>query len=96
MQWDYGDGPSVQGRATTLFCAWLAWSASGRLALWERRCPSVVSASTGRCARSGIADLRLTERETVSVDHVCVIAVRNPQIVSVGRHYGLTIATCVR
>jgi len=31
----------------------------------------------------------------VSVDQVCGIAVRNPQIVSVGRHYGLTIATCV-
>ena len=33
--------------------------------------------------------------KTVSVDHVCGIAVRNPQIVSVARHYGLTIATCV-
>jgi hypothetical protein len=31
----------------------------------------------------------------VSVDQVCGIAVRNPQIVSVGRHYGLTVATCV-
>jgi hypothetical protein len=31
----------------------------------------------------------------VSVDHVCGIAVRNPQIVSVGLHYGVTIATCV-
>jgi hypothetical protein len=29
------------------------------------------------------------------VDQVCGIAVRNPQIVSVGRHYGLTVATCV-
>jgi transposase len=26
---------------------------------------------------------------------VCGIAVRNPQIVSVARHYGLTITTCV-
>jgi hypothetical protein len=38
----------------------------------------------------------LTDNErTVSIDHLCGIAVRNPQIVSVGRHYGLTIATCV-
>jgi hypothetical protein len=38
----------------------------------------------------------LTDNEkTVTVDHVCGIAVRNPQIVSVARHYGLTIATCV-
>src|SRR3954451_7407283 len=27
--------------------------------------------------------------------HVCGVAVRNPQIVSVARHYGLTITTCV-
>ena len=26
MQWDYGDGPVVEGRSTVLFCAWLAWS----------------------------------------------------------------------
>ncbi len=26
MQFDYGDGPTVGGRSTTLFCAWLAWS----------------------------------------------------------------------
>jgi hypothetical protein len=38
----------------------------------------------------------LTDNErTVSVDQVCGIAVRNPVIVEVGRHYGLTIATCV-
>ena len=39
----------------------------------------------------------LTDNEkTVSVDHVCGIAVRNPQIVSVARHYGVSIQTCVR
>jgi hypothetical protein len=26
LQWDYGDGPGIAGRATVLFCAWLAWS----------------------------------------------------------------------
>jgi hypothetical protein len=25
-QFDYGDGPTVEGRKTVLFCAWLAWS----------------------------------------------------------------------
>ena len=44
----------------------------------------------------GVPTYALTDNErTVSVDHVCGIAVRNPQIVSVARHYGLTIATCV-
>jgi hypothetical protein len=44
----------------------------------------------------GAPTYALTDNEkTVSVDHVCGIAVRNPLIVQVGRHYGLTIATCV-
>src|SRR5690606_3867540 len=32
---------------------------------------------------------------TVTADHVCGIAVRNPQIVAAARHYGVTIQTCV-
>ena len=44
----------------------------------------------------GAPTYALTDDEkTVSVDHVCGIAVRNPVIVDVARHYGLTIATCV-
>jgi hypothetical protein len=36
----------------------------------------------------------LTDNEkTVSVDHVARIAVRNPEIVEVGRHYRMTIRT---
>jgi hypothetical protein len=41
MQWDYGDGPVVEGRATVLFCAWLAWSRYR----WWCRC------ATRRCRR---------------------------------------------
>lgn len=26
FQWDYADGPQVEGRKTWLWCAWLAWS----------------------------------------------------------------------
>lgn len=98
MQWDYGDGPIVAGRATTLFCAWLAWSRFRVVVpLWEKTMPSVVI-GIDRALRAfgGSPTYALTDNEkTVSVDHVCGIAVRNPQIVSVGRHYGLTIATCV-
>jgi transposase len=98
MQWDYGDGPDVGGRSTVLFCAWLAWSRFRVvLALWDRTMPSVVMA-LDRTLRAfgGAPTYALTDNErTVSVDRVCGIAVRNPQIVSVGRHYGLTIATCV-
>jgi transposase len=98
MQWDYGDGPMVAGRRTVLFCAWLAWSRFRVvIALWDRTTPSVVMA-LDRALRAfgGAPTYALTDNEkTVSVDHVCGIAVRNPQIVAVGRHYGLTIATCV-
>jgi transposase len=98
MQWDYGDGPRVGGRSTVLFCAWLAWSRFRVIVpLWDRTMPSVVMA-LDRALRAfgGAPTYALTDNErTVSVDHLCGIAVRNPQIVSVGRHYGLTIATCV-
>jgi transposase len=98
MQWDYGDGPKVAGRSTVLFCAWLAWSRFRVIVpLWDRTMPSVVMA-LDRALRAfgGAPTYALTDNErTVSIDHVCGMAVRNPRIVSVGRHYGLTIATCV-
>jgi hypothetical protein len=98
MQFDYGDGPTVAGRRTVLFCAWLAWSRFRVvLPLLDKTTPSVVMA-LDRALRAfgGAPTYALTDNErTVSIDHVCGIAVRNPQIVSVARHYGLTIATCV-
>jgi transposase len=98
MQWDYGVGPMVEDRATVLFCAWLAWSRFRVVvALREKTMPSVVM-GLDRALRvfGGCPTYALTDNErTVSIDHVCGIAVRNPQIVDVGRHYGLTIATCV-
>ena len=98
MQWDYGDGPTVDGRATVLFCAWLAWSRYRVVVpLRDRTLPSVVMGLDRALRRfDGCPTYALTDNEkTVSVDHVCGIAVRNPQIVSVARHYGLTIATRV-
>jgi hypothetical protein len=98
MQWDYGDGPKINGVVTVLFCAWLAWSRFRVVVpLRDKTLPSVVL-GLDRALRmfGGAPTYALTDNEkTVSVDHVCGIAVRNPQIVEVGRHYGLTIATCV-
>jgi transposase len=92
MQWDYGDGPRVAGRGTVLFCGWLAWSRFRVvIPLWDRTMPSVVMA-LDRALRAfgGAPTYALTDNErTVSTDHVAGIAVRNPQIVSVARHYGL-------
>jgi hypothetical protein len=44
----------------------------------------------------GVPAYLLTDNEkTVTVDHVAGIPVRNPAAVAFGRHYGLTVATCV-
>ena len=44
----------------------------------------------------GVPTYLLTDNEkTVTVEHVAGIPVRNPGAVQFGRHYGLTVATCV-
>jgi transposase len=81
-----------------LFCAWLAWSRFRVVvALRDKTLPSVVMAldRSLRCFGGAPTYVLSDNEKTVSVDHVCGIAVRNPQIVSVARHYGVTIATCV-
>ena len=97
-QWDWGDGPLIAGRKTLLFCAWLAWSRFRVvIPVWDRRLPTLV-ACLDRAMRAfgGGPTYWLTDNErTVSIDHVAGIAVRNPAIVAVGAHYGITIATCV-
>ena len=84
MQWDYADGPLVGGRATSLLCAWLAWSRYRVvLPLWDKTLPSVVLALDRALRRFGCGPTyALTDNErTVTSDHVCGIAVRNPKIV---------------
>jgi len=97
LQWDYGDGPEVQGVRAVLFCAWLAWSRFRVVVpLWDKTMASVVI-GLDRTLRmiDGVPTYALTDNEkTVTVEHVCGIAVRNPTMVEVSRHYGLTVATC--
>jgi transposase len=97
LQFDYGDGPEVAGSKAVLFCAWLAWSRFRVVVpLRDKTMPSVVI-GLDRALRvmGAVPTYALTDNEkTVTVEHVCGIAVRNPTIVEVSRHYGLTIATC--
>jgi hypothetical protein len=97
LQWDYGDGPEVAGRRAVLFCAWLAWSRFRVVVpLVDKTLPSVVI-GLDRTLRylNGVPTYALTDNEkTVTVEHVCGIAVRNATMVEVSRHYGLTIQTC--
>lgn len=97
LQYDFGDGPVIDGRKTVLFCAWLAWSRFRVvLALRDRTAPSVFAALDVTLRRLGGAPTYvLTDNEkTVTVEHVAGVAVRNPQTVAFARHYGVTVATC--
>jgi transposase len=98
LQWDWGEGPRIKGKRTFLWCAWLAWSRF-RVVLptMDKTMPTVIACLDTTLRRvGGVPVYALTDNEkTVTTDHVARIAVRNPLIVDVGRHYGLTIRTCV-
>lgn len=45
LQYDFGDGPMVAGKATVLFVAWLAWSKFRFvIPLFDKQTPSVIGA----------------------------------------------------
>ncbi len=97
-QYDFGDGPRIGEVATVLFCLWLAWSRFRVvLPLLDKTWPSVAAAIDVALRRvGGCPAYLLTDNEkTVTVEHVAGIPVRNSAAVELGRHYGLTIATCV-
>lgn len=97
VQYDFGDGPVIDGVKTTLFCAWLAWSRFRVvLAIRDKTMPTVFAALDVMLRRLGGAPTYvLTDNEkTVTVEHVAGIAVRNPQMVAFARHYAVTVHTC--
>lgn len=98
LQYDWGDGPVIAGRKTTLWCAWLAWSRFRVvIPVWDKTLPTITSCLDATFRRlGGVPAYVLTDNEkTVTTDHIAGIAVRNPEIVEVARHYGTTIRTCV-
>jgi len=97
-QYDFGQGPRIGGAPTVLFCFWLAWCRFRVvLPLLDKTGPSVFAAIDAALRRvGGVPTYLLTDNEkTVTVAHVAGVAVRNPDTVAFGRHYGLTVATCV-
>ena len=98
FQWDYGAGPVIDGAATWLFCAWLAWSRFRVvLAIRDKALPTVLACIDTTLRRfGGCPTYGLTDNEkTVTVDHVARIAIRNPNVVAAAGHYGLTVVTCL-
>ena len=98
LQYDFGDGPTIDGMGVILFCAWLAWSRFRVIIpISDRSLPSVIAAldRTFRLC-GGAPTYVLTDNEkTVTDRHIAGIAVRNQTAVDVSRYYGVTVATCV-
>jgi len=98
LQYDYGDGPVVDGAKTVLFVAWLAWSRFRVvLPLRDKTMPSVFAALDQAFRRlGGVPTYVLTDNEkTVTTEHIAGIPVRNPQLVAFVAHYSVTVHTCV-
>ena len=98
LQYDYGDGPVVDGVKTVLFVAWLAWSRFRVvIALRDKTMPSVFAALDVTFRRlGGVPTYVLTDNEkTVTTEHIAGIPVRNPQLVGFAQHYSVVVHTCV-
>jgi transposase len=98
VQFDWGWGPSVEGRQTLLFCAWLAWSRFRIvIPVWDRTTATTLSCLDETFRRiGGIATYTLTDNEkTITVMHIAGVPVRHPDMVAAGRHYGTQVVSCV-
>jgi transposase len=97
LQFDWGEGPRIGGRRTQLFCAWLAWSRFRVvIPVWDQTLGTLVSCVDATLRRlAGAPTYLLTDNaKTVTVEHIAGVAVRHPQIVAAGRHYGCKVETC--
>ncbi|MBC7442516.1 MAG: IS21 family transposase [Ramlibacter sp.] len=97
LQYDFGDGPVIDGRKSVLFVVWLAWSRFRVvIALRDRTAQSVFAALDRTFRVLGDAPTYvLTDNEkTVTVSHIAGVPVRNQQTVAFARHYGITVLTC--
>src|SRR4030088_3355432 len=91
-------GPLGEGRKRSWFCAVLAGSKYRVvLPIRDKTLPTVIACIDVTLRRfGGVPTYGLSDNEkTLTLDHIARIAVRHPTMVEVGRHYGLTFASCV-
>lgn len=97
VQFDYGDGPVIEGKKTTLFVAWFPWSRFRVvIPLRDKTYGSVFAALAETFTRAGgVPTFVLTDNEkTVTTKHIAGAPVRSPMMVDFSRHYGTTVHTC--
>ena len=97
LQYDWGTGPVIGGRQTQLFCAWLAWSRYRVvIPVWDKTLGTVLTCVDATLRMLGGAPTYvLTDNErTVTIDRIAGVAIRHPELVRAGRHYGVTVITC--
>lgn len=98
LQYDYGDGPVIDGAKTVLFVAWLAWSRFRVvIPLRDKTLPSVFAALDVTFRRlGGVPTYVLTDNEkSVTTEHVAGMPVRNRQLLGFAEHYSVVVHTCV-
>jgi len=79
LQYDYGDGPVIDGAKTVLFVAWLAWSRFRVVIALRGKTISSVFAAPDQSFRrlDGVPTYVLTDNEkTVTTEHIAGIPVR--------------------
>ena len=97
LQFDWGEGPRIGSRRTGLFCAWLAWSRFRVvIPVWDQTLGTLVSCVDTTLRRlAGAPTYLLTDNaKTVTIEHIAGVAVRHPEMVAAGRHYGCKVETC--
>ncbi len=97
-QYDWGKGPDICGRPSCLFCAWLAWSRYRVIIpTWDKTLATTITCIDAMLrAFAAAPTYLLTDNErVVTMDRVCGLAVRHPEMVATARHYGCVIETCV-
>jgi hypothetical protein len=87
FQYDFGDGPRVNGVGTQLFCAWLAWCRFRMvLALLDKTLPSVMAAIDATLrAFGGVPTYGLTDyvaRHIIRVLCPAALCARPPEILT--------------
>ncbi len=97
-QYDFSDGPVIEGEKTTLFHFYLPFS-KVRIVKWipDQSLPNVIMA-LDYCFRyiGGIPAYVLTDNaKTAAVNHIAGVAVINSKMVTFASAYGFSMQTCV-